>query len=246
MIPGLLLSRSRVRFAQTYLSTVVCQLRYHPLLRLDQPDAGVILQDAIGSSFPIAQAEPTVQISVGRPSAEGDLQTIRSAWRFHTADRKWRLTVGAESVALETLSYVDFEDFLERFMAPLEVIRNSFGSPLITRVGIRKVNLIPTDEVSATTALRPEAVPLLQSELAPALLTVRSQLTLAAEPGGVNVTFGMEEGARFRLDIDRFDTQETELPDAIHRLPDFSQDATDLFRWFISEELEMRMGPEAK
>lgn len=251
MIPGLETLPDKVRYRNTFLRTVVAELRFRPLMKIARSDLMSEFHEKIEPIFPEWSHENEITFGLGSPpSGLSEVRDLASgvSWTFRSDDgHQLRLRAGA--IAIETSQYRDFEAFMERFATVLSAFRATFGDPTLNRLGVRKVNMIPDSEIGATEALRDVFVPLHASVLAPALREVRTAVTLDADPGVARVVFGSEsEGPTrmFRFDIDRYVEASPSIDEAASLLTALSDDVTTLFRWSISESLHTRMGPEEK
>lgn len=254
MIDGLPPPDARVLFASTFLSTVVTESRFQPMLKVGSLDALNTFHQQIADRFPKVDQEAGIIFGATVEAANTlDVQpaevSTTNAWTFKSVD-DWTLRLTLGSLALETANYVDYEDFLQRYVPALDAFRASFGEPTLTRLGVRKINLIPEELIAPSDALQPVFVPLHNSPLGGALADVRTQLLLNADPGFVRVTFGTErvgETRRFRLDIDRYvQSEKIALDGLTELLTGLSDDSTALFRWSISDKLNELMQPEEK
>jgi len=113
------------------ITIVICQIRFRQLVELSSQTI-TKLQKKLTELFPDVTKE---QSSV--PDAGSNQST---SWRFADLENNWAITLGLESVALETRAYVDFDLFRERFAVALSAIETVIRPKLCTRIGLRYVN----------------------------------------------------------------------------------------------------------
>jgi uncharacterized protein (TIGR04255 family) len=170
-----------------------------------------------------------------------------------------------EFVTLETRSYADFQDFLDRLREVLDALVNIFRPTIGTRVGLRYVNELRPGHEDWSRVVRPELLgPLAVPEVGALVVHADQQFQLrdpdglavqlahGLVPGGSSVQPKLgEEPAQtpfYLLDMDVF--QEFPHPGSLlmdpaaicTRVATFHEVVSRLFRWAITPEFAATLG----
>ncbi len=136
-----------VLFAKAPLESVLCQLRFSPILaHLDA--AGISgFQTAIRDEYPETEEEVDAAMSVGPQGAS--LQRSAPVWRFADFSGAWRASIGVDFVALENTDAAaySFDEFGRRLTAVLAAVDRTVHPGRSKRVGLRKVNVFEHPDV---------------------------------------------------------------------------------------------------
>lgn len=121
------------------LVLVLAQVRFSPLMAMG--DYISKIQDALRrSGYPINNTTQVQEISFGVQAAPKSSVTWR--WEFLSKERTYSVVVNQGFVVVQTSAYTDFDEFHERVVQAAEIISNVVGGLLVTRVGLRYVDLI--------------------------------------------------------------------------------------------------------
>lgn len=252
----------RVIYTRNPLTEVIAQLRFPPILKIDQ-DAPAIFQDRIRARFPFYETrveENFLPAEVRRlmPPEIVEMFTAETRNKVHdfiTEDGNWRLSLAKNFVALSTLQYTRWQEFRDLLAEPLVALHQEYAPSFYTRIGLRYRNVIRRSSIGLTDV--PWAA-LLQPYIAGALSTSlpgeesivnsahRIEIKLAAEGGLVRVMHGFLEvdgEVGYSIDNDLFTEQRTEVDDAVDKLDYFNGRAGRVFRWCISDRLHVALEP---
>ena len=256
---------SRVLYERNTLQTVVCQLRFPQILRIEA-DEPVAFQERIRAEYPILTTRAQLDLAGALPEQVAKLVgeslplSIRQgrAYDFASSDAKWQATLAGTFIALTaTRSYVRWDDFKNRLTPLVNAVIEIYQPPFFSRIGLRYQNLV------LRSALGLSGVPwreLIQSHVAGELAS--SVEEAAVEGITTAVQFRFDGGAKlvlrhglvqavgsgedgYVLDADFFTEDRTEVTHAIERLEDFNREARRLLRWCITERLHHAMGPRS-
>jgi uncharacterized protein (TIGR04255 family) len=246
-----------VLFAKAPLESVLCQVRYSPVLALlDQ--AGVAgFQAALRSQYPELDqdAQATMTITPQGPAA---LQTSSPNWRMSTVDKKWRTSIGADFVALETSDAegYSFQEFWNRFEEVLEVLDRTVRIGSAKRIGLRKVNVLSHPDVASVKdwrgLLRSEVLGLSAAPDVPNPTTEYAEIHFPDdEMGTLSVRHGVEptDPAKYRLDLDYWTERVVRLgdPDRIKGLLSaYADSMTAFFHWCLEGRLYDYLEPRPR
>jgi len=119
----------RLRFERNPLKSVVWQMRFPPLLSID--DGAVVgrFQAAIREEYPLAVRGEAV---AGAPAP----------WHFRDTTETWTVALFRDSLALETVDYLRFEDFRARLERLLAAAEEALEITHTLRLGLRYVDHI--------------------------------------------------------------------------------------------------------
>jgi uncharacterized protein (TIGR04255 family) len=237
----------QVLLGESPLQEVVCQLRFHPILKIAiAPPAD--FQDLIRKDFPVVGQESGAQISVvgGKPIISA---TNESAWQFKSANEASVVSLTSSFVALKTSQYSDFRTFNEQLLSVIRAFERAHEPPFYVRVGLRYVNrwIIPRDgdmPVAWADLLNKYLAGLFADPmLRDGIVEAKHHLVLQTEHGQVGCRYSRDVGdldgkaaEQFTLDFDHYVTGQIE-PKKVQSLLVGSNDTVyRLFRWCLTEK----------
>lgn len=248
---------SDVVFGHAPLVSVLCQIKFSPVLSLMTPVGIAGFQTAIRSQYPtLLPPEQTTDIALG-PQSVG-IQQSAPLWKMVDPEKKWAVGISADFVSLETPSYSSISEFLERLNFVLRALHRTIRPSDSLRVGLRKVNAIKSGEYGNSTenlseVIRPELLGPLSVKGFPADISGSfSQLQFVDGYNQLVIRYGLgssdgEEG--FVLDLDYY----TEQPYAVdgdaglrELLLHFSEGMTSFFHWAVEDSYKSRLDPRPR
>jgi uncharacterized protein (TIGR04255 family) len=239
--------------ANAALPQVVTQIRFNEDTVAVPADELAAVQAALaaaGMPHPrLSQVTANEVIVVQGPGQMTAETPQRRGWRLDTTDGDWQLTLMPGSVALETPRFPGFGVLAERIAVVLAAVGEVAHPAVVTRVGLRFVNLLPS--LSADAGLRgwpswvaPELTGLLaHTELGDGvagteqrtIVTINEQMSATVHAGLV----AQPEGHRFLLDIDSYSepaaSWSIELVSGL--LADLNDASVSLFQMLLSPEM---------
>jgi uncharacterized protein (TIGR04255 family) len=233
----------RVELANPILELVVCQLRFPTVLALagNQPPAE--FQQQIHERYPIARKHKQDGIALG---AEIEAQVTSSIfWFFEDRQSQWTVSLGDSFISLETKQYRRFNEFLDRFLAVLEVARSIYPIDLAERLGLRYVDRIGRDThpylpEDWSRRIRSDIIPLRNvcGNTDPQFGGLESRFTfgesvLAIRSHYVDKGFAGSSEDLLVLDFDCYREQRESLDELGTMLRDFHDISYKAFRWAI-------------
>jgi uncharacterized protein (TIGR04255 family) len=247
----------QVIFDESPLQEVVCQLRFHQILKIVTA-LPAEFQDRIRKSFPVLAQEQGVQVAVagGQPILAA---TNEPAWQFKSTDEKWLVSVTSSFLALKTTAYSDFEDFLDRLLPVVQAFEATYEPPFYVRVGLRYVNrwLLPREDDRPVTwsDLLNRYIAGLFSEpvLRDGIAEAKHHLVLQTERGQIGCRYARDVGQadgrsaeQFTLDFDHYAAGQIACKDVRGLLIDSNNIVYRLFRWCLTEKGYESLKPRAK
>ena len=238
------LSYPRFKYGRTALRTVVCQLRFNPLLKIGQ-ELPIAFQELVRSDFPKFFRSGSAGFRIGGPGTIEALPPTSTGSQFKTEDEEWTAALGVDSLSLETTAYRDFPDFERRFSVIEQAFQTVYRVDHYARVGLRYVNLFDSEQFPGgwldkfnPQLLGPMADPFLGSDITESI----QAFSLADEDWTIAVRHGAED-QHYRLDIDHATEGRVEAGTVTERLRAFNKRIYQVFRWAISDSMHERMDP---
>ena len=244
------------RLKNAPLVLALCQLRYPQVLSFGD-DLVRPIQVALADEYPDVETEDLQQVQF---SAEGITLTGRQQriFRFRTHQKDWTVTVGAESLSLETTAYDDIADFIYRWSRIAEAAVEALGLKHQERVGLRYVNQIDAPAGASRDDLlkivRPELLGVIGDHPTTQRLTKSWQeLRFRQDDGGCTMQHGYvqrpnSEDWTYTLDFDCYDEdgKPVDLESQMHVLEQFNHRTYELFKWAMNDEMFASFEPEEK
>jgi uncharacterized protein (TIGR04255 family) len=145
----------RVIYKINPLDRVICQLRFPPILKIDnEVPAG--FQEQVRSTFPLyAEKVELVREIEFKPQSFEKPLTIQSPERttshrnhqFISEDGNWTLNLTRTYLSITTTKYRMWEEFYERFVDPLKALIEVYSPSFFTRIGLRYIDIFARSEL---------------------------------------------------------------------------------------------------
>jgi len=250
----------RVIYERSPLVEVICQVRFPTILRI-QTTLPVEFQEAIRERFPlfeqsVGQSIPDLPPEVARminPLVRPDGGV---AYTFAAEDGQERVSLSSSSLSMNTGRYTRWEDFWAAFEVPLKVLVDQYSPAFYVRVGLRYMDAICRSDVGLTdrpwsALLAPHILGELQlPEIEQHVQEVNRQVRwkFPGETGGIFFRHGLgkkqgRDETCYVIDFDLYTDQKVEVADASSVLRSFNRRAGKAFRWCLTEDLHLALGP---
>lgn len=128
------------------LIRVLAQLRFPPILSIEESTFVASFQEAIRDKYPILQPEQARGVVIG-PLGVVPAEP-RVIWRFVNIDATWRVSLASDFVALETTAYSSRSDFLERLESVLAALNGHIKPKIVERFGLRYIDRLTAQDVT--------------------------------------------------------------------------------------------------
>ena len=192
---------SRVVLAHPPLVLALCQIRFSSVLGVADPATVAPFQRAIQSKYPVSVPVQELELLVGINPNESEFrreQRRSPQWQFTDRDDNWKIVLSPDFLSLETRKYEQFDDFLARLRDVLDALLKYIQPTIGTRIGLRYINEIRSDEMSWSDVIRSELLgPIAIAEFLENTTQVAStqQLLLRyPEEQGINIQSGFIPG----------------------------------------------------
>ena len=253
----------RVQYWYSPLRTVVCQLNFPTILRVEALPP-VDFQEWVRKEFPHFQEKSTVsgvQIPTG---IEGivpmEMQQLLSQggkqFDFTSLDGRKIVSLANDSLSLTTSDYGGWERFVEEFKGPLNALIHVYGPSYFARIGLRYQNIILRSEIGLgetpwSALINPQLAGVLTDKDVGYWVNECIQmitLPLGGLPAYVRIRHGIgtHENNReqaYIIDSDFFIEQPQGVGNELNILGQFNRKAGYLFRWAIAHQLHVAMVP---
>lgn len=137
-------SRCFVKYEKDFLTKVICELRYDPILGLKSENLAEIERQC-KELLPRSRIRENIEIS-GTLSGDAELSTEvpkrYQEWIFHNDDNGASLLVSRTLLRYQQQKYAGKEGFFQDFSLIWQAFRDVYGVTALTRVGLRYVNQI--------------------------------------------------------------------------------------------------------
>jgi uncharacterized protein (TIGR04255 family) len=121
------------------LVKVLAQLRYPRPLDFDVRTSIEAVRTALGPRYPVNRETRGTTV-VLTPAGVTQQQSPDTNWIFEDIQAKWKITLGDQSVSIETTDYQSREDFCERLNGVIHVVAEALRPPVYDRLGVRYIN----------------------------------------------------------------------------------------------------------
>jgi len=239
-----------IEYSRTGLVSVVCQLRFNPLLRI-AVGPPVEFQERLRQEFPklIGEQGLEVAVTVGRmpvPELPGSSGAAPVIWRFKTEDETWTASLATDFLSLETSQYRHFPDFEARLDRIHDAFQEFYPTDHFVRVGLRYINLFKEADFPGGWGQRfnPRLLGVFLDEaLGSDVSEMKQAFVLSSDNWRIALRHGIEEDGGYRLDIDHFIEENVRAPEVLTKLREFNNRGYQVFRWSISDTMHEEMEP---
>lgn len=253
----------RIIYNKNPLTEVICQLSFPAILRIDS-EIPASFQAKIQEHYPIYEEAQGGNLKLNFPQELAQvvgnslsLKSGRSTYQFLSADRKWKVVLTREFIAVSTKEYTKWEDFRKHLEIAFNAFWEVYKPPFLTRIGLRYQDLIQRsklglDNVNWGDLLNPSIAGELNApEIVDRIVNCVNQLTIKLDDDGglILLNHGLaatpEGETVYIVDSDILTEQKTEVQNVIEKLNYFNKFSGRLFRWCISDKLHESLEPQS-
>jgi len=249
----------RLRNAQ--LALVAAEVHFPAILSI-QTDQVLLarFQDQIRDRYPYLFLGQQFGFSIGPQGVEQPQQASGRLYQFADTERQWMVTLTANSIALQSRDYTDYEGFSERLLRILASARDVYKISNRQRLGLRYVNEIRHPKARSpedwNSLINPELLGLLANKgLSPLIASSFQEASIRLNNGALTLRHGhfaqgttvppppgeppADGGPFYLLDLDAYDEEGTDLDDHTidQLLKSYNQTMFQLLCWSVQEEL---------
>ncbi|MDP1948467.1 MAG: TIGR04255 family protein [Nitrospirota bacterium] len=254
----------RVIYAKNPLETVICQLRFPPILRIDA-ESPFQFQEQLRATYPLfkeRQFDAALSLPPEIKKVFGDdipwaVKSGRLAYDFYSEDETWTVTLSNEFIALTSKRYSQWSDFKDRLLHAVDSLERTYQPAHFTRIGLRYRDVINRSKLNLkgvewSALLAPHISGELGSVIGKNVQNVRKELLVELDNGmgNVRIVHGLTQRPDtdepcYMIDSDFFVSEKMEVNSAGERLNYFNREAGRLFKWCVTPQLHNAMEPRA-
>ncbi len=242
------------------LIRAIAQVRFPPILSIEQEAFVGSFQEAIRAEYPILEPVKTQSLIVNADGASVT-PTLQTTWCFWNTERTWRISLASSAVSIETTKYTSRTDFLARLEDLLVKLHSNFHLSQIDRVGLRYIDRVVGQNLADISLLiRPEMAGISCSDLQEYVhqvlhesLFMLPEAQIAARWGVMpaNATFDPytieaipERSWILDLDISAAKVQAFSVESVMQQALSFTERIYTFFRWAVTDEFLRRYDGE--
>lgn len=236
-------------FRRNPLISVVCQLRFHPILQIRERIAG--FQERLRDIFPTYSEIVANVVTIETAEADAvNLQTEQQ-FRFAKIDGSSALILTTNSLAIENRHHTERQPLLQDILKATNALQEDYAPIIPTRLGLRYINSIDRSLISKDIHREVEWKDIMAHEFWPipnVLMDIEdthifTQLRSTTERDGELVLrYGLLREAdgnhRYRFDMDRYFQGSFDLSTLEEKLELFGRDIFCLFRTAMGPALQ--------
>jgi uncharacterized protein (TIGR04255 family) len=258
-------SYKRVIYKKNPLMSVVCQLRFPPILAVDGSSPKEF-QEKIRHSFPgykekieIQQEFKSIINLKDIEQISNPMSTITSGrnYVFISDDNNWHINLTRTFISLTAIKYSQWEEFLDKIRNPLKIFLDIYKPLSYTRIGLRYIDIfnrseLNLKEVGWNELINPSMLSILASDISENDVSdFNSTAKIKLDDKGnqaIIKTMLLREvisnEACLSLDSDLYTLNKT-LPEAAKEtLSALHSYSTQILRYVIKDKLHFAMEPE--
>jgi uncharacterized protein (TIGR04255 family) len=209
-------------------------VRFAAVYAVEQPAAVADFQAGLGARYVARQ--PLHPEAPSGQAAPGD----GSVWLFEDGEREWTVSLTSDSLALEAVAYLDFDDFAAELAAILDTLHGVFEPRRETRLGVRYVNRIEDDRIAKrgiSFVVNEQLTGPVGGDLGDDLLSSLCEMRFSEKEGQMAIRHGLVEPTTYLLDFDHFSEGDRDFApkSIVTRVNRFHALIERLFVWSISD-----------
>ncbi len=249
----------KVRYGKNPLDSVVAEVRFLPILRIET-EIPANFQDALAGEFPLFREINPINLAppeIMKIIQSANILPTAKTFTFSTLDNDWSLALNRESLSLTCRKYSRWNDFREKWERTLEALRKIYEPQFFVRLGLRYRDVISRERLGLRDVpwhelLKRGIVGELHTPTAPLVETAWHQIVfkLQKENTQVLMQHGLQavppNGERCYIFDSDFSTQSrTEPQNAFQAFGYFNKRSWYFFRACIADRLHDAMEPES-
>lgn len=240
--------KKRHVFARNPLDTVVVQLRFQPILRINEGKGVADFQEGVRASFP-GYSEKEVRNFTINPLTKVTTK-IEKVFQFTRAGDHCKVQLSPDNVLVETKMHRDRDELIRDMRTVITALENVYNPLETQRLGIRYVNVIRKEVVAKDLARNTSWERLVSAEYLrmPAKIadlektSFANQISSPMPIGDMTLRYGLvrqdiHQDATFNFDIDRYIDGVVDLDDLENIMIQFTDDIFSLFNTLPGTDL---------
>ena len=227
-----------VHFERNFIRTAVCELRFPTLFELENVPPPAVFARELRKEYPIYESQADLDVSAAKVAKS-------HAHVFISRKSKWKVSLRASAISLETSHYDSFPEFRERLAFVLDKAKKVIDSDFFTRVGLRYINAIPFGNEDVSSWINPALVGVLSAGVYDDIKECSQRIIGVTSYGGYLFRHGLEQGHQSKsyvLDYD-FYSEDVPVVETLSVLDDLHQREFSMFSWALGERAKEYLGP---
>src|ERR1700694_86041 len=225
------------------LQLAVVQVRYVPILKIEQGAEVARFQEALGGDYELAGKDTTsvVRVFVGDESIEHPQPpTAETLWRFAHVSGDLTIALSPSALGFEATQYQDFVSFADEYHRVVEALATIFQPQKQRRIGVRYINEIRdarvTGERIAELVNAVWIAPVMNEDLGHDVAGSLSEWRFQQPDGLLVVRNGIVEAEAYLLDFDYFAEEAVTFDPAEirKRVASYHEVIESLFVWSLT------------
>ncbi len=226
-------------FSRNVIQLATCELRFPVVLEFESKPP-IKLQAALRKDYP--RYDKNISVTF-RPGSKEPIEEIRHF--FRSKKKNWTVSFRPFSIALETDSYTNFEEFKSRLLSIVKASEKTMDSDFLTRIGLRYINEIRAEQSDLEGWVNKELVSPLTSGHFGEVDRIFQEVRGRFSDGLFSLRHGYPgegpgERDKYIIDLD-FYQEDVEIKDVEETLVKLHDSCYDLFDWSISEKARKYM-----
>lgn len=230
------------------LATVVCQVKFHPILKISSGHGLDSFQEFLRSEFP-EYSEVKSQIVNFVPPMNIEIQEQKQ-YQFRSSDGSRIITLGVDFVAVEHSRHLCYHDFVDSVDMVIKSLVSVYKPISTTRLGLRYVNVVDKNRISSDIGKDLSWDDLVSEQflLAPVGCVslddtaFYSEIDSIMENGRLTLRYGLVREApnqevKYHFDMDRYLMGGFDVETTVRLVKEFALDSYSLFRLMASKSL---------
>ena len=237
------------RFSRNFLKQAVCELRFPTLMELGEQRPPASFVKALRKDYPHLDMNNEFKLGIGSAQAgSSNIHILRSL------KGNWSISLKENALTVETTNYTGFEHLRARILQAVEATKGFIDSDFFTRIGLRYINLLRSENDDVTNWINPVLIEPIASEKFTGINDFGGRIQLLAPDGGcifqhgIQLTTAKPDNApdvEYMIDIDTYRT-EVSLANTAAAIDVMHHQAFDLFDWAITEKAREFLTSEVK
>lgn len=236
-----------VRLANPPLTEVLCQVRFPPILRINQ-EQPIKFQETIRARFPELEEETGFHLRVGvaGESPAANAEPTGRAFHFRTADRSTLASLSMDAFSVSTSNYSVWSEFAADLNLIHQSAMSAYKLPYAKRIGLRYINTFDLHRIGCNTftelqkLLRPELTALMTTSAWNAPEELVAQVLLRDNDCYLVLRVATRTGGAqppiILLDFDYYEEGNIPLHNLVQRCDRFHDIIYRAFRWALRSQ----------
>jgi uncharacterized protein (TIGR04255 family) len=245
----------RVLYDKAPLKTVICQLRFPAVLKIES-EVPSNFQQRIRHILPLTERNEGPAFPLPIPKNVNEVLVGAIGYTFLTEDRRTSIQLGSSALTYQTTVYKLWENLLETLMPAIRALKDIYEPAFYSRIGLRYVDSVdraalgmqntPWSELLNQVILGELAEHFFEANVEALQKSIR--VRNSDKQGGFLLQHGMtrpepDAPTVYVVDFDFYVDQRTETKDAPSVLIDLHDRSGRAWRWCITSKLHEVLGP---